>query len=137
LVALPTTELLNKIGWSLVALGVGVAGFFAVAFASPYFLDSGGNGVGGVMGGSTGSMATMMTWWLPSMSGQYSYPFGLWVLPVAFLLLIAGSLVALGYLAVYPEIKRASPVDVASTPPAVTSSISRADSSANREGALD
>jgi hypothetical protein len=82
-----------------------VVGFFVVAFASPYFVTSTGQNGGGMMGGSSSTMVGMMTWWFPSSGGEYMYQPGLWLLPVAFLVLMALGAIATGYLLIYPEIR--------------------------------
>lgn len=87
-------------------MGTGLAGFLVVAFASPLFVTRRTQGGGGMMGGSgmMGNLVGMMTWWFPG-NGAYSYPSGLWLLPVALLLLMVIGIIIVGYQAILPEIK--------------------------------
>jgi len=88
-------------------LGTGLVGFVAVTLASPLFVTQPSQGSGGMMGGSgmMGNPVGMMTWWFPGGGGAYSYPSGLWLLPVALLSLTVVGFIVVGYQAVLPEIK--------------------------------
>ncbi len=110
---------MNRLAWGVIALGTGLAGFLVVAFASPLFVTRRTQGGGGMMGGSgmNGNLVGMMTWWFQAGNGAYSYPSGLWLLPVALLLLMVIGIIIVGYQAILPEIK---------SPPASTTLISPA-----------
>jgi hypothetical protein len=98
---------MNRLAWGVTTLGIGLVGFFVVAFASPFFVTQPSQGSGGMMGGSSmmGNVVGMMSWWFPGGNGTYSYPTGLWILPVAFLSVIVVGMAIVGYQAVLPEIK--------------------------------
>ncbi len=105
----PLENSLRRTRWFLVALTVGVVGFFVVALASPAFVTPSQSG--GMMGAGG-----MMSWWMPYSGSQYSYPSSMWLLPVAMLTLIVIGAVGLIYGIAVPEIRTVGAVHATTHP---------------------
>jgi hypothetical protein len=76
-----------------------------------FFVTQTSRGSGGMMSGSgmSGNFADVMTWWFPGGGGAYSYPSGLWLLPVAFLSVMVVGFIVVGYQAVTRNQEAARP----------------------------